>query len=108
MLLQSEGASIPTSNCLILIHNEGNNIQDVTFREIYDDLVFKKRDKSRSCEKFSEQFEITENEWNYFFMLPHKSGVSNKVKELQYKILHSYVATNRLLYKMNIKPKSKM
>ena len=104
MLLQSEGASIPTSNCLILIHNEGNNIQDVTFREIYDDLVFKKRDKSRSCEKFSEQFEITENEWNYFFMLPHKSGVNNKVKELQYKILHSYVATNRLLYKMNIKP----
>ena len=65
--------------------------------------VFKKLDKSASCTKLSEQFEITENEWNQYFLLPHKSGVTNRVKELQYKILHSYVATNKLLYKMNIK-----
>jgi endonuclease/exonuclease/phosphatase family metal-dependent hydrolase len=102
-LLLSDTAYIHNSDCLISIDNEGKNILDTNFREIYNDLVFKKIDKSKSCTKLSETFDINDNEWKQYFMLPHNSGVTNKVKELQYKIIHSYVATNKLLYKMNIK-----
>ena len=36
------------------------------------------------------------------YQMPHTLSISNKAKELHYKIVHGYVATNRLLHKMNI------
>ena len=36
-------------------------------------------------------------------MIPIKVGVSNKAKENQYKIMHDYIPTNKLLFKMKIK-----
>ena len=34
--------------------------------------------------------------------MPHTLPISNKAKEIHYKIVHGYVATNHLLYKMDI------
>jgi len=79
----------------------------VSFKQIYNELIYLKYDRSASCLKYSETFEINDNDWSQYFMLPHTSGVSNKVKEMQYKILHSYVATNKLLYKMKVNPSSR-
>ncbi len=103
-LLQSDSEYELTSNCLISIENKGKNIINVTYKQIYNDLILQKCDKSASCAKFAIKFQIADDEWKEYFLLLHKSGVINKVKELQYKIFHSYVATNKLLYKMNIKP----
>ena len=38
--------------------------------------------------------------WKQIYSLPHILKVDNKIEELQYKILHRYVATNKLLYKI--------
>ena len=39
---------------------------------------------------------------NLIYLMPHTLPISNKAKEMHYKIVHGYVATNHLLYKMNI------
>jgi len=106
-LLREEGGFVPNSDCLVKIKNDGINILQVSFRQIYEELIYLKHDRSASCLKYSETFEINENDWLQYFMIPHASGVSNKVKEAQYKILHSYVATNMLLYKMKVNPSSR-
>ena len=43
---------------------------------------------------------LSEEEWENIFLLPHKIPVTNKLKELQYKIIMRFVPTNYLLYKM--------
>ena len=45
-------------------------------------------------------FDITDEEWKLYYTMPMQLQVINKVKEMQYKINHDYVATNKLLYKM--------
>ena len=45
---------------------------------------------------------MTEKEWCTIFKNLHSSKLTNKVKEFIFKIFHGYVATNNLLYKMNI------
>ena len=43
---------------------------------------------------------ITEQEWENIFLLPHKTFLDNKTKELQYRITMRYLGTNYLLYQM--------
>ncbi len=101
--LRDEGNTILNLDRECYIHIQGNTIgiRQVKYKEIYNELVVKKLCKSKACLKYSEYFEISEEEWKDFFMLPHKAGVTNKEKEAQFKIIHGYVATNHLLYKMN-------
>merc|ERR1712105_134682 len=40
--------------------------------------------------------------WRHIYLLPHILNVTYKVKELQYSILHNYIRTNKLLYKMKL------
>jgi len=104
ILLQCDDECRLSSDCLISIDNKAKNIVDVTIKQIYNDLILQKCEQSASCAKLGTKFQIADEEWAEYFVLLHKSGVPNKVKELQYKIFHSYVATNKLLYKMNIRP----
>ncbi len=53
--------------------------------------------------KYNAMFGITEEQWESYYKLYMKLNVSNKAKENQYKIVHDYVATNKLLYKMNVR-----
>ena len=66
--------------------------------------MYRKIDKSKAYEKYSEKYEIGDEEWKRHYTAFRKLDVPNKAKDLQYKILQNYVATNKLLYKMNIKP----
>ena len=43
----------------------------------------------------------SKKKWELIYSLPHLCTANNEVKELQFKILHRYVATNKLLYSMN-------
>ena len=85
----------------------GENVADLQHfnnRELYNALVVLNIDRSKAYTKHSEDFDIDESKWVTIYMLPHLLKVSNRVKELQYKIVHSFVATNKLLFKMKIKP----
>ena len=87
---------------MILIGEKKMNIICSKNDIIYHALVVKKIDRSKAYRRFSEQLNINEDEWLNIYMLPHSVGVNNRVKESQYKILHNYAASNRLLFKMNI------
>lgn len=88
---------------------EGNSgsikydINTVNCKQVYEDLVIKKLDVSKANVKYSAMFDITEEQWQAYYVLCKKIKVSNKAKEIQYKILHDYVATNKLLYKINVR-----
>ena len=63
---------------------------------IYEELVYRRIDKSRAYEKYSERYEIGDEEWKIYYTAFHRLDVPNTTKELQYKILQKYVATNKL------------
>ncbi len=72
-------------------------------KEMYFHMVNKKQDKSKACIKYTQMFDITNEEWELYYTFTIQLQVINKVKEMQYKILHDYVATNKLLYKMEFR-----
>jgi hypothetical protein len=85
--------------------NENNyNIEKIKLKEIYKELVYKRLDRTKAYEIYTERYNIKDEEWESYFTVFHKLDIPNKAKEIQYKILQNYVATNKLLYKMKIKP----
>ena len=69
---------------------------------MYEGIGNKKIDRSTAHRKYTETYNFNEEEWTTIYQIPHTLSVSNKAKELHYKIVHGHVATNRLLHKMNI------
>ena len=88
--------------CLIDINGMPQDFLKIENKVIYSALVLKKLDRSKAHKRFTDQYGITEKEWKFIYSLSHNIKLSNKSKEINYKILHNYVATNRLLYKMKI------
>ena len=72
------------------------------YKQIYNDLVINKKGTSKANVKYSVMFDISDEQWQTYYKLYIKTKVSNKAKENQYKILHDYVATQKLLYKINV------
>ena len=91
-----------SSQCFINLNNNKVDIIDAKYDKIYSHLVFKKHEKSKACLKYTNKFGIDEEEWKTIYLMASKVGVSNKAKENQYKIMHDYVPTNKLLFKMKI------
>jgi hypothetical protein len=77
-------------------------IDDITSKEIKIFL----RDQSRPTvckplKTFEEKYESVNNNWNNIFLLSHKCKVENYTKDVQYKIIHRILPTNKLLFQMN-------
>ena len=68
---------------------------------IYNEEIYKKKEYSKGNIDYTEQYNIIQEEWEFYYQLGHKLKLKNKVKEFQFKILHKYLPTNRLLYLMN-------
>ncbi len=45
---------------------------------------------------------VEKNDMEKYCILPRKVTDDNKLREFQYKILHRYLATNSVLYKMKL------
>ena len=88
--------------CFVDIKGEKQDLLKVKGNIIYSSLIFKKLDRSRAHNRFSNQFNIDENEWKAIYLLPHNIQITNIARELSYRILHNYISTNRLLFKMKI------
>ena len=63
--------------------------------------MIKKLDRSAACRKYTDTYNLDEDEWKSIYLMLHILPISNKVKEMHYRIVHGYVATNHMLYKMN-------
>ena len=84
----------------IEINSITKDLTNVNLKLLYEELVRKKLDVSKANVDYSNEYNINDEKWKLIYKLPHTIKISNKIKELQYKILHGYVATNKLLYKI--------
>ena len=97
------GNKINNAACYLFLKDTKIDIEKVKYDKIYSHLVQKKCDVSKANIKYSEFFNINDDQWEKIYYLPFKVNVSNKAKENQYKLIHDYIPTNKLLYKMNFK-----
>ena len=84
----------------------GNNypITKLTHKMIYDMFVTKIALTSPISKATISDLNVKEeDEISLIYLLPHKTGVNNAIKELQYKILNKYLAVNVYLTKIKLK-----
>jgi len=72
-------------------------------KTLYDELIIQKipkrqKSESKHSETFNENFD--QNVWENIYLMPRICVYNNKIKDLQYQILHCFVPTDRLLYQM--------
>ena len=89
----------------ITINNENADPKDLLSMETRDlckILVSKKTVTSKAMANFNKRlnYECNGEQLAAIYLLPHKLLYDNKIKEFQFKILHQYIPTNKLLFKM--------
>ena len=92
-----------TDDLCIYINKKMYPIRSITNKVLYNKFVEQKLQKSRGSQKNSIKYNLHQDQWQTIFMRPHNLKVENKVKDLQYKIIHRCVTTNSMLYNMKIK-----
>ena len=73
--------------------------------EKFSQIIQKRSLKGNSCkqnayighERVNTDIHVSQHLWNNIYILPRVSVYNNKIKDLQFKILHIFVATNKLL-----------
>ena len=55
------------SQCFLYLNNNKIDITDVKYDKIYSHLVLKKHDKSKACWKYTNKFDIDEEEWEHIY-----------------------------------------
>ena len=100
---QTNASNAGNNHSLNVSFCNGNkvNVQISKSREIYENLVLEKSELPKSFNKYSALFpDLTELFFENVCLIPRVCVKNNFLKELQYKIIHRYLPTNRLLYKM--------
>ena len=101
-LIQKREIYVIDNNCYVNTNGDKTELQNMNQKSIYKALVIKKLDRSAAYRKHTATYNLDEDEWKSIYLMPHALPISNKAKEMNYKIVHGYVTTNHLLYKMNI------
>ena len=94
----------------IYIHFTNNivNIEDCKSRELYVALVKNKNKIPTAQAKYLNLLQnLTDNEIRSIYLNPRKCTTDNNIKDFQFKILHRFLPTNALLYKMKKIPTNK-
>ena len=71
-------------------------------RDIYDKLISQNICKltNKAMNKYSTMYELKQEDWQEIYTTYRLCTNDNQIKELQYKILHRYIPTNKLLFQM--------
>ena len=78
-----------TVDLCIYINKKLYPIRSVTNKVLYNKFV-----ETIGWQKKSIKYNLHQDQWQTIFMRPHNLKVENKVKDLQYKIIHRCVTTN--------------
>ncbi len=86
----------------VSIEDKVLNVDNMKSRKMYDVYLSKYVTTDKAKLKYMMYFnmDITPQVWERYYMLPHLCIINNEIKEMQFKILHRYLATNKLLYDM--------
>ncbi len=87
--------------CVLLPTEDVIDIQECGSREMYNKIVKLRKEKPTALKSHFDKFSLLdEKEVENMFIIPRMCTRDMKMKEFQYKILHRYLPTNDLLYKM--------
>ena len=67
---------------------------------MYNRIIYQSSVENKAMLKYSSMYNIPEEAWKNIYSLFRTCTKDNKIKELQYKILHRYIPTNKLLFQM--------
>ena len=84
----------------VLYRDEVKQIEKLTSKQVKNIFIDKKRIKPPSQLKYSLDFQIDDESWKEIYLRPKLLLYDHKIQETQFKVLHNYVPTNRLLFKM--------
>ena len=101
-LIKKREIYVIDNNCYVNTNGDKTELQNMNQKSIYKALVIKKLDRSAAYKKYTATYNLDEDEWKSIYLMTHTLPISNKAMEMHYKIVHGYVATNHLLYKMDI------
>ena len=103
-LRQTNIGKLNPNPCGVILHSKSIDIEALSQRhikEILKDMKYNSLTNIKYQAKYMTLLgPISEDEWKMIFMTVRLIPVENKMKDLQYKILMRFVATNLLLYKM--------
>ena len=90
------------NNCIKLCDGKVIPVKSLTQKIINAELVnrIKLHDKAKNY--YTNKYNLQECDWPKIYTLPLTVGAENIIKELQYKIIHKYIATEKLLFRMNV------
>ncbi len=92
--------SIPNKT-ILLPTNDIIDVQNSSSKEVYTKIVKLRIEKPTALSSYSTLFpSLHDKEIENMFILPRLCTTDTVFKEFQYKILHKYLPTNNLLYKM--------
>ena len=89
--------------CYVSIKNDKLKVTSSTIKKLYQTIIQQKKQTSKAHDKYSEKFDIDESEWENIYLSLKSAHVSNKAKEIQYKILHDYIANNKFLFHIGVR-----
>ena len=78
------------NNCYVNTNGDKTELQNMNQKSIYKALVIKKLDRSAAYQKYTATYNLDEDEWKSIYLMPHTLPISNKAKEMHYKIVHGY------------------
>ena len=90
-----------TDDLCIYINKKMYPIRSITNKVLYNKFFLTKIAKIYELAKNSVKYNLHHDQWQTIFMCPHNLKIENKVKDLQYKIIHCCVTTNSMLYNIN-------
>ena len=78
------------------------DINSLTSRQIYGDLVYLKYRAPSTQQYFISKFGRNDIEWSQVYLIPHSTSIDMKTRIFQFKILNNILYLNARLYKMGI------
>jgi len=83
-------------------YNEPISVNDINTQNIYNILKTKNQTIPSAQIKYNAIFRIKKDEWKNIYLMPRLCTKDNTLKEFQFKILHRYLGTNKMLYTFKI------
>ena len=87
----------------VKVDNRLKTLQESTSKNIYDSQVVLKNTNVKSKIKYSLLFDVDDESWKSIYSNIIYLTYDNKLKEFQFKIVHRFLGTNSLVYKIGKK-----
>ena len=98
--------STENTNVNLLLKTSGKcyDICKSSTKTVYEHIILSKYVQATAVQRWSEQFEIDEDDWSNIFTLPFKTSRETKLQSFQYKIIHRVISCRKWLYNQKVIP----